>query len=354
MTDNNKISFNKMRSIFFFSVIVILAIALIYIIRPFLYPIFWAAVIAVIFYPLYSKFLTKTKRPNLSASLTLIIVILVIIIPLSILSTLIVNESINVYKSVSPENISQKVTDIDDWLSKTSLAPYLKTLETEGTSYLTNLTKTISLFIFENLKTFTQNSFRFFFMLFIMFYTLFFFLRDGKKMLERLMHLSPLGNKYENMLYERFTSTTRATLKGTLLVGAVQGSLGGILFLITGIPGALIWGLVMIAMSIVPAVGCSIVWFPTGIIMLLMGNIWQGLFILTFGALVISLIDNLIRPPLVGKDTQIHPLLILFSTLGGIFLFGISGFVIGPVIASLFISVISIYDHYYHNELTNN
>ena len=343
-----------MRSVFFFSIIVLLAIALIYVVRPFLYPIFWAAVIAVIFYPFYSKLNNKIKIPNLSASLTLILIILVIMIPLAILSTLVVNESITLYKSVSQENIVNTVTDIGDWLSTTPVAPYLETLKADGMTYIANAAKTISIFIFENIKNFTQNSFRFFFMLFIMFYTLFFFLRDGKKLLNYLMHLSPLGNKYENMLYERFTSTARATLKGTFLVGGVQGTLGGLLFFAVGIPGALIWGLVMVALSLIPAVGCSIIWFPTGIIMLLMGNTWQGITILLFGLLVISTIDNLIRPPLVGKDIQMHPLLVLFSTLGGIFLFGISGFVIGPVISALFIAVISIYDHHYRNELSNN
>lgn len=334
--------------------IIILAIALIYVIRPFIYPIFWAAVIAVIFYPVANKLTIKTKMPNLSSALTLLIVILVIIIPASILSMLVVNESINLYKSVSQENLVQTVTGIGDWLSSTPVAPYLKTIESNGMTHIANAAKTISLFIFENVKNITQSSFRFFFMLFIMFYTLFFFLRDGKKILNRLMHLSPLGNKYENMLYERFTSTARATLKGIFLVGGIQGTLGGLLFFAVGIPGALIWGLIMVALSIIPAVGCSIIWLPTGIAMLLMGNIWQGLTILLFGGLVISTIDNLIRPSLVGKDIQMHPLLVLFSTLGGIFLFGISGFVIGPVIAALFTAVISIYDHYYRNELANN
>lgn len=334
--------------------IIILAIALIYVIRPFIYPIFWAAVIAVIFYPVANKLTIKTKMPNLSSALTLLIVILVIIIPASILSMLVVNESINLYKSVSQENLAQTVAGIGDWLSSTPVAPYLKTIESNGMTHIANAAKTISLFIFENVKNITQSSFRFFFMLFIMFYTLFFFLRDGKKILNRLMHLSPLGNKYENMLYERFTSTARATLKGIFLVGGIQGTLGGLLFFAVGIPGALIWGLIMVALSIIPAVGCSIIWLPTGIAMLLMGNIWQGLTILLFGGLVISTIDNLIRPSLVGKDIQMHPLLVLFSTLGGIFLFGISGFVIGPVIAALFTAVISIYDHYYRNELANN
>jgi len=168
------------------------------------------------------------------------------------------------------------------------------------------------------------------------------------------MHLSPLGDRYETMLYERFTSTTRATLKGTLLVGLVQGSLGGIVFYLAGVQGALIWGLIMAAASIVPALGSSIVWLPAGIIALALGNVWQGLMILILGAFLISTIDNLLRPKLVGKDIQMHPLLVLFSTLGGIFWFGISGVVIGPVIAALFLAVISIYDDHYSNELGKN
>ena len=156
------------------------------------------------------------------------------------------------------------------------------------------------------------------------------------------------------MLYEKFRSTARATLKGTFIVGGVQGIIGGILFWATGIEGALIWCIIMIALSAIPAVGPSIVWFPAGVIMLALGNFWQGITILLVGLLVISTIDNFIRPKLVGKDIQMHPLLVLFATLGGIFLFGISGFVIGPVIASLFIAVMAIYDHHYRNELQNN
>lgn len=355
MAEKNKLSFTKMRSIFFFSIILILAIAILYIIRPFLYPIFWAAVIAVMFYPLYNYLKEKTKSPNLSASLTLMSVILVIIIPLAILSTLVVNESIMLYKNVSQgKGFVQTVTNFGDWINITPLAPYIEKIQGDGVTYFTNATKTISLFIFENLKSFTQNSFSFFFRLFIMFYTLFFFLRDGKKMLERLTHLSPLGNDYEMMLYNRFTSATRATLKGTFLVGCVQGAIGGILFWAVGMQGALIWTLIMMAVSIIPVFGSSVIWLPAGIIMIAIGNVWQGIIILLVGALVISTIDNFIRPPLVGKDIQMHPLLVLFSTLGGIFIFGISGFIIGPIIAALFIATISIYDHYYRNELSNN
>jgi len=352
---SNKLSFTKMRTIFFFGLIILLGLAILYVVRPFFYPIFWAAIIAVLFYPVY-KWLHKhlIKSPSLSSFLTVLLIIIILFLPLSLLSTLIVNESIDLYQTVSQGDLIKKVEGVGSWLQSTSLAPYLEEIKTEGANYATDATKTISIFLFNNLKSITQNSLKFFFMFFIMLYALFYFLRDGKRILKRLMHLSPLGDKYEAMLYEKFTSTTRATLKGTLLVGLVQGILGGILFLATGVEGAFIWGVVMVAFAIIPALGPFIIILPVGIIMLALGNIWQGVVILAIGLGVIGLIDNFIRPPLVGKDIQMHPLLVLFATLGGLILFGISGFVIGPVIAALFVAIMSIYDHHYRNELSNN
>ncbi|HYE59553.1 MAG TPA: AI-2E family transporter, partial [Candidatus Kapabacteria bacterium] len=200
----------------------------------------------------------------------------------------------------------------------------------------------------------TTDSVRFIFMLFLMLYTLYYFLKEGKVLLNRIMHLSPLGHENEEVLYERFTSTARATMKGTFIIGGIQGILGALLFFITGIKGAFVWGVIMTLLSIIPGIGSFIIWFPAGIIQLALGNLWQGLTILLFGTFVISLIDNLLRPPLVGKDIQMHPLIVLFSTLGGLALFGISGFIIGPIIAALFLSVLSIYDFYYKKELNRN
>ncbi len=351
---NEKLNFNKMRSVFFFGLIIILGLAILYIVRPFFYPIFWAAIIAVLFYPVYCWLRKHFKSSSLSSFLTVSLVIIILFLPLSLLSTLIVNESIDLYQTVSQGNYIQKVSGVENWLQTTAIGPYIEKVKTEGIIYAADATKTISIFLFNNLKSITQNSLKFFFMLFIMLYALFYFLRDGKRILKRLMYLSPLGDKYEAMLYEKFTSTTRATLKGTLLVGLIQGTLGGILFLATGVEGAFIWGVVMVAFAIIPALGPFIIILPAGIIMLALGNIWQGVVILAVGLGFIGMIDNFIRPPLVGKDIQMHPLLVLFATLGGLLLFGISGFVIGPVIAALFIAIMSIYDHHYRNELSNN
>ncbi len=347
-------NFQKMRNIFFFSLILILGIILLYVFRPFFYPIFWAAVIAVLFYPLY-KFICKHLKWQVTSSIiTLMLVILILFIPLTLLFSLVINESIDLYQNVAQGNLINKVQGVAGWLEKTPFDPYLQSIRDNWTGYASKAAQNISLFLFNNLKAFTQNSIKFVFMLFIMFYSLFFFIKDGPQMLKRLMRLSPLGDQHEAMLYKRFTSTVRATIKGTFIIGGIQGCLGGLLFWITGIEGALIWGIIMTALSVIPGIGSFLIWLPAGIIMLALGNFWQGIIILLVGTLIISTIDNLLRPLLVGKDIQMHPLIVLFSTLGGIFLFGISGFVIGPIIAALFFSIISIYEHIYNNELENN
>jgi predicted PurR-regulated permease PerM len=158
------------------------------------------------------------------------------------------------------------------------------------------------------------------------------------------VRILPLGMERDKLLFERFVVTARSTLKVTLIIGGIQGMLGGVVFLITGVEGAMIWGLLMIVMAIIPVVGCTIIWGPVGIAMLLIGHIWEGILILAFGTLVISTVDNLLRPILIGKDVEMHPLLIFLSTLGGIALFGFTGFVIGPIITSLLLSIWQMYE----------
>lgn len=347
-------SFNKMRSLFFFGLIIILAVAMLYIIRPFIYPIFWAAIISILFYSVYKKIFSALKMPGLSSFITILLIIIVLFLPLTVLITLLINQSFFLFQSVSQGDLINQVQGLGKWLQNNQVGPYLESIRTNWTQYAEEVARTISLFLFNNLRGLTEFSIKFIFQLFIMFYTLYFFLKDGPRMLRRLMHLSPLGDENEKLLYYRFTSTARATLKGTLVVGTVQGLLAGILFWITGIQGAFVWAVIMTVLSIVPALGSSIIWFPAGIIMLALGNIWQGLVILLGGILLVSTIDNFIRPILIGKDIQMHSLIALFSTLGGIFVFGISGFVIGPVIAALFLSVMTIYDHHFRKQLNDN
>lgn len=326
------------------------------ILKPFFYPLFWAAILASIFYPFYKKINHWIKSPNLSSALTLISILVIIVLPLVVISTLVIEETLGIY-DLATNNSNQITANTQSFfntIKNNSITQKLHINETFVTQKLTELAQGFASFTLSTAKTFTQNSLVFIIMFVMMFYALFFFVRDGEKLLKSLMHICPLGDRYEKILYNKFTSTVRATIKGTLTIGLIQGSLGYLMFLIAGIKGAAIWGVLMVIMASIPAVGCYFVWLPVAIWELISGHTGVGIAMILFGTLVIGTIDNLIRPILVGRDTQMHPLLVLFATLGGIATFGISGFVIGPVIASLLLAFWEMYDEYYKKDLDNN
>jgi predicted PurR-regulated permease PerM len=173
---------------------------------------------------------------------------------------------------------------------------------------------------------------------FIMLYLLFFLLRDGATLSTRIRDAIPLSASHKRHLFKKFTTVIRATVKGNVAVAAVQGALGGVAFWFLGIQGALLWAVLMGFLSLLPAIGAAVVWLPVAIYFLVTGAIWQGVTLIVFGVLVIGLVDNVLRPILVGKDTQMPDYVVLISTLGGMALFGLNGFVIGPAVAALFIA----------------
>jgi predicted PurR-regulated permease PerM len=176
-------------------------------------------------------------------------------------------------------------------------------------------------------------------MFFLMLYLLFFFMRDGEHLLEVIVRALPLGDDRERELFRKFAQVSRATVKGTLVIGFIQGALGGMMFAILGIQGAVFWGVVMSVLSLLPVVGTGLVWGPAALILIANGAWQKGAVLIVFGVLVIGLVDNLLRPILIGRDTKMPDYLVLLSTLGGLTVFGVSGFVIGPVIAALFLTV---------------
>jgi predicted PurR-regulated permease PerM len=184
-----------------------------------------------------------------------------------------------------------------------------------------------------------QNLARLTVMFFLMLYLLFFVLRDGDEMLEQIIRALPFGDERERALFAKFAEMARATIKGTLVVGLVQGALGGFIFALLGIQGAVFWGVMMVFFSVLPAVGTALIWLPAALFLLAAGAYIKATILVVFGVLVIGLVDNFLRPMLVGRDTKMPDYLILLSTLGGLTLFGISGFVMGPIIASLFLAV---------------
>ena len=172
----------------------------------------------------------------------------------------------------------------------------------------------------------------------IMLYLLFLLLKDGPYLVRQILDSLPLSDFAKQHLFAKFVGVTRATVKGTAVVALVQGILGGIAFAIVDIDGSVLWGALMAFLSLVPAVGSAIVWVPAAIFLFATHQLWQGLFIVGFFVIIVGLVDNILRPLLVGKDTKMPDYLILITTLGGMEIYGINGFVIGPLIAALFIT----------------
>jgi predicted PurR-regulated permease PerM len=211
--------------------------------------------------------------------------------------------------------------------------------------------KGIGNFVIENLGHISTGAVKFFFDFFVMLFTMFYFLIHGKDYLEWLLYCLPLNSEEENLLLSKFTTVTRATLKGTFVIGLIQGAMGGIAMAIAGIPNTLFWGVIMAVFSIIPAVGPAIIWAPAATYLIFSGNTVAGVGLALFGAIIVGNIDNILRPKLVGHEAELPDLMIFFGTLGGLALFGAAGIIIGPIIAALFVSLWDIYAKTFREQL---
>ena len=278
----------------------------------------------------------------------LVVAIFVIIIPLAVIASVLLAQAIDMYSALKDTaDIQQKAQGIIDLLKGN---PYLQKLDLDEkalTETFYDISGSISKYIVGYLTDLSQNTLLLIINFIVMLYCLFFFIRDGDKLLRGSLYILELKDEIGNQIYQRFTSTAQATLKGMLIVGLIQGTMGGILFWAVGINSAIVWGVIMILAAMIPGIGCAIIWAPAALILLATGHVWEGIVVVAVGSLVISSIDNILRPLLVGKDTQMHPLLIFLSTIGGIAVFGVSGFVIGPIITALLATLWEIYEKHY-------
>ena len=343
----------KSQTIFFFAIMLIVTIAFFYIMKPFIYAVFWAIILAGLFTPVYKKVENKLHRPTASATIVLILICLISILPFVFIVSLLLKESMDLYQGLSNDN-SQINVSIQKLVQLIKHNPYTDSLHLDDaalTERVTQLSKDAAGYFFENLKSYTQNTLQFIVQLGVMLYALFYFIRDGEKFLDSILRFLPFGQGRDRLLLSHFQKTANSTLKVTLIIGGIQGVLGALLFVFTGIQGAILWGLVMIITAVIPVVGCALVWAPAGIMMMITGNFWTGIFILAFGSLVISMVDHFLRPILLGKDVSMHPLFVFLSTMGGLIVFGFSGFIIGPIIMSLALAVWHMYEEYYLKEI---
>ena len=305
-------------------------------------PILWSIVVSIIFYPLYEKFLLMTNKKSLSSILSLILILLLVIMPSIGILGLIANELIifiNSYDDYSLERYAEMIPNesiINDLIGWSGLN--ISQLTEKADDFLISASR----IFYESVSTISANVINFFISLFIFIYLTFFFLKDVEEILQHCMDAFPMKNEDESYLLNEFQKTTRATIKGTVIVALAQGFLGYMTLLLLGIEGALIWGAVMALLSIIPAVGTILVWLPIALFLFANGENIEASLLIFSGIFIIGMIDNLLRPILIGKETKIPDYLILLTTIGGISIFGITGFIIGPIIASLFISIWSL------------
>lgn len=326
----------------FFLILLFLVTAIFFgLIGDYLLAVLWAIILAVLFQGWYQKMLLRLNgRKNTAAGLTLLVVVLMVIIPLLSIGYAVTVEAINFYNRVESgefniqekiENLKEKGPLVERFMETLSLD--MEQLKTSVNESLATLSKTIA----NKLLNFTQNILIFLLQLSIMLYVLFFFLRDGTWLIDKLIWALPMGDEKERLLLKRFESVARATVKGSLIVAMTQGAAGGLLFFAVGIPGAVLWGVLMTILSLLP-LGSGVVWIPAAIIFFVQGEVTKGIIVAAVGALFIGLLDNVLRPRLVGNDTKMPDYLILLSTLGGLTWFGITGFVLGPMIAAFFVT----------------
>lgn len=328
----------------------LVTLAFLVLLFPFYQAIFWAAILAVLFWPTHQKILARMPhRPALASLLSLLACVLVLVIPATLVGMSLVREVVTLYGNATQDggkDIAQHLQRIGEaappwtaqWLERLGLGD-LSEIRARASQAAAQAVQ----FIVTRAVAIGQNTLGVVVGFALTLYLLFFFFRDGARLMAYGMAAIPMEKDHLAELASKFATVVKATIRGNLVVAAVQGAIGGIMFWALGIQGPIIWGVVMGFLSMLPAIGAWLVWGPVAIYLLATGAVGKAIIVVVVGAGVIGLIDNLLRPMLVGRDTKMPDYLVLLSTLGGLALFGLTGFVAGPVIAALFVAMWGLY-----------
>jgi len=330
--------------------------AFVWILLPFFGAVMWGVALAILFTPLYKRLLRKMPgRRNLAALATLAICLVIVILPLAAVTVSLIQEVALVAQNIRSGQLNfasyfQQILDATprwvinllDRFNLGNMAAWqarISDVATQGSQVLASQALTIG-----------QNTFNFVVSFFVMLYLLYFVMRDGGALSKTVREALPFAKPHTHYLLNKFTTVIRATIKGNVAVAVAQGTIGGLAFWFLGVQGALLWAVLMAFLSLLPAVGAAIIWAPVAIYFLATGQFLQGGILIFVGVFVIGLVDNILRPIMVGKDTQMPDYIVLMSTIGGMAIFGINGFVIGPVIAALFMAAWSLFSASNHED----
>ena len=343
------ISGTNLRTAFVLLLVVAVTALFLAVTWPFFKPLLLGALLAGLFHPLY-RWITRLLggRRSLGAAVTLLVLLVLGLGPISAFLGIVLQQALTMSDQAIPwlsQHLGVASTfNVHDWLVQRfpALAKYVPSQE-QLLQQVGTAAKTAGAFLVTFASRMTATTAAFLLNLFVMLYAMFFFFKDGHKILERIFYYTPLSDEDEARMLARLTSITRATVKGTLVIGVIQGALAGFAFWVAGIDGAALWGTIMTILSIIPGIGAALVWVPAVIILFVTGQYLTATLLAAWCAAVVGTVDNFLRPVLVGRDAKMPDLLILIGTLGGLFLFGPIGFIVGPIVCGLFLTVWDIY-----------
>ncbi|MBP7458499.1 MAG: AI-2E family transporter [Ottowia sp.] len=335
----------------FLLLLALVTVAFFWIISPFFGAVFWAMVLALMFMPVHRRLCALLRgRDTLAALGTLLFCMVIVVVPMIFVVGAMVDEATSFTQRLrtgefNPRTYFEQIQNALPGWSRDLLGRFglfnaqdvvdkLTAAVVQGGQALTTRALAIG-----------QNTLMLLVNLGIMLYLLFFFLRDGRDLAQTIRRAVPMQRQHTDFLLSKFATVVRATVKGTVVVALVQGMLGGVAFAFLGIHGAVLWGVVMSVLSLLPAIGAALVWAPVAIYLIATGSMIEGLGLAAWGAGVMGMVDNLLRPILVGKETKLPDYLVLLSTIGGLSIFGVNGFLIGPAIAALFVATWALFSH---------
>lgn len=336
--------------------VVAISAAVVVMVRDFLLVIILAALFSGVVHPGYLRVVRLFGgRKTVASIATLLLLLVMVIVPALTLAGAVANEAVRLNETTLPR-LQRLVDEPGEFERRLRPLPGYSIIRPYRSLIIKKSSEVIEgtgAFVLATLSSTTRATAVFLFYAVVLLYTMFYFLIDGPVLLTTVMGYLPLADSDKAHVLERFVSVTRATLKGTLLIGAAQGTLGGLAFWAVGLDGAIFWGTIMTVLSVVPGIGAALVWVPAVVVLLATGQIWQAVALGLFCALVVGTVDNILRPKLVGHDTQMHELLIFFSTLGGLVVFGGMGFILGPILAALFVAVWEMFGASFRSELSS-
>jgi predicted PurR-regulated permease PerM len=337
----------------FLLLLTLITVGFLFMVRYFLLTLFMAAVFTGLSYPLYRWFLKKVRKPVLASLATIFSLVLVIVLPIAGVTMIAYQEAWSFFQTYDYNSLPGSMDELSSSIQSRypTLFSQLHLTRQELTEYATKGGQKVLEWLLSQGASWSLVAAGGLVNLVLMLFIMFYFFIDGKRILGRIFRWSPLPDDYEKAIFQRFLVVGRGTLKGIFIIGALQGLLSGVLFWAVGVGSPILLGVLTTFATVIPAFGAGLIWFPVGIILLFAGKFGAALTVFLVGGLVISTVDNILRPKIIGKDIKMHDVMVLVSTLGGLAVFGFPGFIIGPILAALFLSCWTIFEKMFAREL---